>query len=182
MARLKALDALNQKTAKNNPLAHIGFAPGDNNTLPPLLLQRLDNSYINGGDQPEVAPTSLPASLQQKIGNLVQYWADNATTIRTDRVQIDTEMIAQYVFPNGTAVEAPFSENIGRQYLRFAAARSKPRAPTAATPAQAPKADARFAAEGVNAYWWHSYRRKTSPLLTSSRWQSERVLQRYGCM
>lgn len=137
--RQKALDALNAKTAKNNPLSHIGFAPGDPNALPPSLLKRVNDFYLNGGKEPEFAPSDLPASLQHQIDNLAQVWADLGTTIRTDRVQVYTAMVAQFVFPDGTAVEAPVSDRLGRQYLQYASALSKPVVPKTSAPLPAPK-------------------------------------------
>ncbi len=138
--RQKALDTLNQKTAQNNPLTHVGFAPGDNNALPPSLLQSVNNSYLNAAEEPAVTPSSLPASLQLQIQRQVQFWADNATTVRADRVQIHTPMVAQYVFPDGGSVEAPFSESIGPQYLQFASVRVKPTVPNdAPAPFATPK-------------------------------------------
>ncbi|HLK55220.1 MAG TPA: hypothetical protein VKU00_01570 [Chthonomonadaceae bacterium] len=149
-ARYKALQGLGDAMARHDPLSHIGFAPNDPRSLPPDLLQRIDAAYrqhrYNPG--PEVKPSDLPEALQRSLESIVQFWGMNNTSIRTDRVRINTELAAQFVFPGGEAVEAPFSQNLGSQLLQeiavlpkggAAPANAAPPAPPQPMPATLPK-------------------------------------------
>ncbi len=140
LEREKAMNALNDKTAKNNPLSHVGFASGDPYSLPAGLQQRVDSAILNGAEDPWVSPSNLPAPLQQQIEKQLDWWKENALFLRSDRVQISTEMTAQFVFPDGAAAETEFSQDVGHQYLQNAAKPPKfpPNAVATALPAPKP--------------------------------------------
>ncbi len=137
--RDKALAALNEKTAKNNPLSHIGFAPNDPYALPSPVQQRVDSAYLKAAEDPWVSPSELPLSLQRQIEKQLEWWEASDIALRDDRVQVSTQMTVQFVFPDGATVEAPFSENIGRQYLRSASNLPKLISPAAPGSLIAPK-------------------------------------------
>lgn len=91
---------------------------GDKYALPASLQQRVDSAFLSDSEEPWVSPADLPAPLQKQIETQVDWWQENETSIRSDRLLISTAMSAQFVFPDGVSVEAPFSQNIGRQFLR----------------------------------------------------------------
>lgn len=123
-ARSLAMQELTSAAVKHNPLAHVHFAPGDPYALPPALEQRVDASYRRdrGSAAPIVRKEELPPALQQSIERDAQFWEDNHIVIRTDRIELGTELSAQFVLPGGEAVEPFFSQNIGGQYLERIAA------------------------------------------------------------
>ena len=136
-ARYEVMHDLTNNAAKHDPLAHIGFAPGDPYALPPALQQRVDASYrksrYNG--PPTLNPSELPAALQQCVERNAEFWEEEHIAIRKDQVGVGTILSAQFVV-GGAAVEASFAQNIGSQYLEEVAA---PDTPPVSSAAAAPK-------------------------------------------
>jgi hypothetical protein len=107
---------------------------------------RVDAAYRSAlyAPGPTVAPSELPAGLQEALTRGVEYWQENGTQVRTDKVRIDTRLSLQYLFPGDIAVEASFAENIDRQYLQAVAAppgKPKPTGQPTATPTPEPLPD-----------------------------------------
>jgi hypothetical protein len=130
-ARRDAMDRAKDVTVKHDPLSHIGFAPGDTHGLPPDMMRRIDDAYRKERYQeaPEVKFADLPASLQQTVTQLVDFWSKNGTPVRMDRMRVGTELSVQFLLPGGAALTPSFSQNIGSEYLRAIAA-----GPTAPAP------------------------------------------------
>ncbi len=117
IARYKAMQELEGATAKNDPLSHIKFAPGDPFALPPDLLKRADDAY-RASRETEINPADLPEPLRRSLDFHLEGFSADGTKFRMDRVRVGTQLSAQYVLPNGAALEVPFAQNIGSHYLQ----------------------------------------------------------------
>ena len=136
IARYKAIQELDVAAAKNDPLSHIKFAPGDPFGLPPALLKRTDDAY-RASREIEINPAELPENLRRSLDLHLEYFSSDGTKFRMDKIRIGTQLSAQYVLSNGTALEVPFAQNIDSQYLQHVSAlpsRVAPSPPSAAVP------------------------------------------------
>jgi hypothetical protein len=122
--RRAAIDKAGEAAVKHDPLAHIGFAPGDPYRLPTDLMRRVDDLYRKGGDHADPVFTfkELPGALQRSAMRDVESWAQDGTPVRTDRLSLDMEMSVQFVVPGGMAVTPRFVERLGLGYLQSVAA------------------------------------------------------------
>jgi len=130
-ARRKAIEDGTEATIKHDPLSHLSFAPGDPQGLPTTMMNQIDDAYRKErfSYSPEFKFTDLPAAIQQSVTHQGEFWDKQGTPIRTDRIRVGMEMTVQFVVPGGAAVTAPFSQNIGSQYLQKVAAGPAPPTP-----------------------------------------------------
>ncbi|MCW3054326.1 MAG: hypothetical protein JWN14_3496, partial [Chthonomonadales bacterium] len=123
-ARYKAIDNVSNDAFQYDPLSHIGFAPGDPNSLSPEQMRQGDNVYRKSREHesPEYKLTNLPPSLQKSIREMVAAFAKDGDNLQTGHVRVDTQLSMQYVLPGGAAATPGFCEDMGLPYLQLIAA------------------------------------------------------------
>lgn len=125
--RHKAMGDLSDKAAKNDPLSHLRFAPGDPYALTPEQTRRVDAAYRKAryAPAPEFNLSELSPALQRVVLEQAESWQNSNVSLRTDRVQIDMGLMVQFVLPGNLAVEPSFSHHFDSQYLRAVAVLKK---------------------------------------------------------
>ncbi len=116
-------DKADEAAAKNDPLAHLSFAPGDKYALSEAQTKRLEESWRKEqyGKTPDVLQADMSPALKKAVQDFADERATEGISIRTDRVQMGETLKPFLLLPEaeGQPLEAQeLGNGVGHQYLQ----------------------------------------------------------------